>query len=79
MSLYLSWESWAIFKRQEDKFKDFLLHGRTKELAASGSNRRPEVGWELLRILMLQDQLRHTSLSETSGGASSTSSTFSFQ
>ena len=78
-SSHLSGEGRAIFKRKKNQFEDLLLHGRPKELTTSSPNSCPKVCGELLRVLMLQDQLGHTSLSETSSRSGTTSSAFFFK
>ena len=48
---------------------DLLLHGGSQELAAPGPHRGPQVGRELLGVLVLQDQLRHAPLPEAPGSS----------
>ena len=47
-------KGWSVLESQKDQLEDLLLHGRAEELAAPGSNRGPQVGRQLLRVLVLE-------------------------
>ena len=56
----------TVLQGQKDKLQDFLLHGRAQKLASSGPDSGPKVGRQLLRVLVLENQLSDWPLTQRS-------------
>ena len=56
----------AIFQGQENQFQHLLLHRRTEKLTTARTNGRPEIGGQLLRILMVENQVDASAFAQTS-------------